>query len=264
MIFEAIFASIIVALASIAGVLFFGHDKRLVGKERFIVPVAVGVFLSLVLFELIPETVAVSEYGGIVVAAGFIAFYLLSALLHNHYHHKAEDEHCHRKSAAILILIGDAVHNLADGFVLGAAFLADPAIGIAVSIGLILHEVPQEIVEFGVLLRAGYTRTQAVVRNLLSASTVVVGTLIVLLVSEHAGDSVWLFTGFAAGNLLYLATSELLPRVHENLKNYKTIWHSVIAIIAGFIIMTALLEWTHSQFSEDIHGHDTEHVATQQ
>lgn len=250
MILEALLASFGIAIISLIGVFFFGHDKRLAGIERFVIPVAVGVFLSLVLYELIPETIeAAPKIGGIVVAIGFIFFYILSSVLHKRFHN-AEDENCDDKGAAALILIGDTIHNLADGFILGGAFLIDPTIGIATAFGLALHEIPQEIVEFGVLIRAGYTRTQAALLNLLSATSVIVGTLIIIFIAKQAHDYVWVLTGFAAGNLLFLAASDLLPRIHGSLKNYGSIWHSIIAIVLGFSIMTGVITWTHDAFGD--------------
>ncbi|HEY0964496.1 MAG TPA: ZIP family metal transporter [Candidatus Paceibacterota bacterium] len=257
---EALIAAAAIAAISLIGVLFFGHDKRLIGIERFVIPVAVGVFLSLVLYELIPETLeAAPGIGGIVVAIGFLSFYILSNILHKRFHH-LEAEECDRKGAAMLLLIGDSIHNLADGFILGGAFLIDPAVGVATAIGLALHEIPQEIVEFGVLLRAGYTRKEAAVRNLISASSVIVGTLLILAVAEQADEYVWVFTGFAAGNLLFLAATDLLPRIHGNLKNYGSIWHSTVAVILGFVLMTAVVTWTHEQFG---HGHEEQPTAVE-
>jgi zinc and cadmium transporter len=260
MIFEAIGVSLLVALISVVGVVAFGHDKRLIGVERFVVPVAVGVFLSLVLSELIPETIEASpEWGAAVVMVGFLAFYILAHKLHQKYHHEADD--CDRKGAAALVLVGDGVHNFADGIVLGSAFLIDPSVGVATAIGLALHEVPQEIVEFGILLRAGYTRLQAVLLNLLSASSVVLGTVVVVLLSEHVAEYVWILVGLAAGNLLFLAASDLLPRIHGNLTHYRSIWYSALSILIGFLMMSFVLEWAHGHMSDELHshGHDQEH-----
>lgn len=257
MLFDALVASLFVAGASIVGVLFFGHDRRLIGAEKYVVPIAVGVFLSLVLYELIPETLlSAPQWGGIAVAAGFISFYILANLLHKRYH-KMEAEDCDRKGAAMLLLIGDAIHNVADGFVLGGAFLIDPAVGVATAIGLALHEIPQEIVEFGVLIRAGYTRLQAVLYNFISASSIFIGTILIMTVAEHAHEYIWVFTGIAAGNLLFLAASDLLPRIHGNLKNYGSIWNSSLSIIIGFTVMTVVLTWTHQYFG---HEHENEHA----
>lgn len=258
MIIDALLAAGLVALASLVGVLFFGHDSKLIGAERYVVPVAVGVFLSLVLYELIPETLLQApQWGGIAVAAGFIGFYVLANVLHKHYHQKEEAD-CDRKGAAMLLLIGDAVHNMADGVILGGAFLIDPAVGIATAIGLALHEIPQEIVEFGVLLRAGHTRMRALMYNFISASSIFVGTLLIVLVAEHGEEYIWILTGIAAGNLLFLAASDLLPRVHGNLKNYGSIWNSALSILVGFTVMTIVITWTHEEFG---HGHDHGHEA---
>ncbi len=259
MLIDAIIASLLVAAASLIGALFFGNSSTVAKSERYLIPLTVGVFLSLVLFELIPETLLTApELGGVAVMLGFVGFYILSNVLHKHFHGKnAED--CDKKSAAALILIGDAVHNLADGFILGGAFLVDPAVGVAVAFGLALHEIPQEIVEFGVLMRAGYSRTEAMLRNLLSASSIVIGTVIIILIAEHADEYVWILTGFAAGNLLFLAASDLLPRIHGSLKEYGGINTAAAAIILGFAVMSGVIHYTHETFGhgheEDEHGH---------
>lgn len=258
MVLEAIGASILVAVISLVGVFFFGNHKYFLGAGKYVAPLAVGVFLSLVLFELIPDTLALSPvYGGISVALGFILFYILSGFLHRKYHCR-EDEDCDRKGAAMLLLIGDAVHNVADGVILGGAFLIDPTVGVATAIGLALHEIPQEIVEFGVLVRAGHTKLRAAMYNLLSASSIIVGTVLILLIAEHAEDYIWLLTGIAAGNLLFLAASDLLPRIHGDLKHYGSIWKSALAIVIGFAVMTSVLIWTHQEFGHG-HSHEEDH-----
>lgn len=253
MFFAALGVAVLIALVSLVGALFFGDSRRLIGFQRYVVPIAVGVFLSLILFELIPETLELSpNYGMFSVALGFIAFYILANILHKKYH-DYEDEDCDKKGAALLLLIGDAIHNMADGLILGSAFLLDPAVGVAVAIGLALHEIPQEIVEFGVLVRAGYTRMKAVLLNLLSASSIIIGTLVIFVVAEQGSEYVWILTGIAAGNLLFLATSELLPRIHGNLEHYGNIWRSATSITLGFVIMTSILVWTDEHFG---HGHE--------
>ncbi|MEX0935175.1 MAG: ZIP family metal transporter [Candidatus Paceibacterota bacterium] len=255
MILEPILAAVGIALVSLTGVLFFGSNKQLMRIQKYVIPVAVGVFLSLILFELIPETLVLSpEYGGIAIAVGFIGFYILSSMLHEWYHH-LEEEDCDRRGAAVLLLIGDAIHNAADGVILGGAFLVDPTIGIAAAIGIALHEAPQEVVEFGVLVRAGFSRTKAALYNLISASSVILGTIITIALATHAEEYIWLLTGIAAGNLLFLAASDLLPRVHGDLKNYGSVWKSATLITLGFIFMTGILMWTHEYFG---HGHEQE------
>ena len=182
MFIEAVLAAVAVAFLSLIGVFIFGNRGHLAGTNRFIVPVAMGVFLGVVFFELIPETLeAGGEYGSLAIVAGFLSFYLLSYLLHTYHHH--HDAHCDTgdcedRAGASLLLVGDAVHNLADGIVIASAFLINPAVGIATTIGIALHEIPQEIVEYGVLLKAGYTKGKAALLNLISASTVVIGVVL--------------------------------------------------------------------------------------
>jgi len=256
MILDALLAALLVTIISLVGVFFFGDNKRLIGIQKYVIPVAVGVFLSLILFELIPETLELSpDWGGIAVGLGFIAFYILANVLHKKFHDQDADN-CDQKGAAVLLLIGDAIHNVADGIILGGAFLINPTIGIAAAIGIALHELPQEIVEFGVLVRAGYSRTRAALYNLISASSIFVGTLFIMLAAEYGEQYIWIFTGLAAGNLLYLAASDLLPRIHGGVERYGTIWNSALSIILGFAVMTGVLTWTHENFGHgDAHDH---------
>lgn len=258
MIIEAFGAALSIAVFSLAGALFFGNNKKLLGVQKYFIPAAVGVFLSLILFELLPETFTASpEYGAYIVFAGFVAFYALTHILHKYFHEK-DAENCGKKSSAILVLIGDGVHNIADGILLGSAFLVNPALGFATAAGLALHEVPQEIVEFGVLVRAGYSRIQALLLNFISASSIFIGLIFVLFAAERFENSIWVFSGIAAGGLLFLAASELLPRTHGSLKNYGSIVKSAVVIILGFILMSAIITWSHEAF-EVHHDHAEEH-----
>jgi zinc and cadmium transporter len=248
MITDALVAASLVAITSLIGAFVFGSKDTIARSERFFIPLAVGVFLSLALFELIPETLTVApEFGGVAVMAGFVGFYVLSNILHKRYHHLESNE-CDKRGAAALILTGDAIHNLADGFILGGAFLVDPTVGVTVAFGLAIHEIPQEIVEFGVLLRAGYSKTEAALRNLLSASSIILGTIIILFVAEHADEYVWVLTGIAAGNLLYLAASDLLPRIHGTLREYGGMNQAALLIVVGFIVMSSIITWTDQSF----------------
>ena len=262
--FDALLASVAVALASLIGVVFFGHDKRLIGIERYVIPAAVGVFFSLILFELLPSALAGShEYGAILVFLGFISFYFGAHYLHKRFHDYGVED-CDRKASAMLLLVGDTFHNVADGFILGTTFVINPALGIATTFGILLHKLPQEIVAFGVFIRAGYTRKQAAYFNLLTGAGVILGTMIVVLISVHAGEYLWVFMAIAAGNLLFLAAHELLPNIHGNLSSYGSISKTVLSVIAGFVLMSLILTWSHEQYGHqleaDTHAHEDSHA----
>lgn len=243
---DALVASGGVALVSVIGVFFFGGNS-LSRLTSFILPVAVGTFLSVVFFELIPEAIEISEvWGSVGVATGFLFFYLLSHLIRTYHHH--HDEECHEedtRSGALLMLLGDAVHNISDGIVIGAAFLISPITGIVATIGIVLHEVPQEIAEFGVLLHAGYTKTQAAIYNFLSATSIVIGTAMAILFSSYITDALGILLGIAAGNLLYIAASDILPGLRQDHHTRGTFWKSFTATVAGMAVMAAILLSSH-------------------
>lgn len=258
MFFEPIIAAIIVALLSLTGVFLFGSRGHITGTHRFIIPLAIGVFLGVVFFELIPETLeSGGESGSLPIALGFIGFFLLSQILHTYHHHhgdNCENDGCEDKVGASLLLVGDSVHNLADGIVIASAFLINPAVGIATTIGIALHEIPQEIVEFAILLKAGYSKGKAAFYNFLSASTVIVGVAITILLANTFGNYIWILTGLAAGNLLYIAASDLLPDLQEVSRQHGTTWQPFVAMLVGLLGIMFILNLTHTLFSEEEHA----------
>ncbi len=245
-----------VALCSMVGALFFGNKAASETLERFVAPLAVGVFFALIFYGLIPEVLeAAPHVGGVGIAIGFLLTYVLAYFIHKRIHHHA-GELCERKEAAILILIGDAFHNFADGVVIGGAFLVSPEVGLITAVAVAFHEIPQEIVEFGVFVRAGYTVRRALLLNLLSASTVIVGAVLTAVFAATLAPFVWVLSAFAAGNLLYVAASELLPRLHSSHKQYGGFWPALLAIVLGFTVMVGVVYVAHEQIG---HGHDESH-----
>lgn len=257
--FDVVLATSAVALLSIVGVLFFGSDKRLVGLERYVVPTAVGVFLALVLTELVPETLHEAPlFGPLTIGLSFILVYALAHRLH-HYLHTRAHEHNEKREAALLILFGDAFHNFADGVVIAGGFFVSPEVGFITAAAIAVHELPQEIVEFGVLIRAGYTRTQAVLRNVLSASTVVLGGLFALGLAQVLADWLWVLTAFVAGNLLYVAASELLPRLHGSKQQYDSLAGILVAMLLGYGVTAGAIVWSHEYvLPAGVHDHGHE------
>ena len=108
------------------------------------------------------------------------------------------------------MLIGDGLHNLLDGIIIGASFLISPEVGIASTIAIALHEIPQEIGDFAILLHAGYSKKKALVFNFVSALSAVVGLIIVFLLADVEGLTPVL-SALAAGGFIYIAGSDLVP-----------------------------------------------------
>lgn len=255
MLLYMLLASFGVSLLSLIGIFFFRKNADENSTNRFILPTAVGVFLGVVFFELIPETFEASHTGGpIALTVGFLGFYLLSHVLNTfHHHHNEPDDHC-VKSGARMLLIGDAIHNIADGVVIASAFMLDPTIGILTTIGIALHEVPQEIAEYGVLIRSGYTRAKALSYNFLSALSVVIGTLVTYFFATSFESYVFVLTGIAAGNLLYIATTDLIPELRESHRDHFA--KTFVATLIGLVTVACLVTITHEYFGE----HEEDHV----
>lgn len=241
----ALFSAFIIASLSIVSALFFGKRERVINSHHFILPVAVGTFLGIVFFELIPETLEAShDWGPIVILAGFFGFYLLSHVLDTYHHHHAHAQDACAHNSARMLLVGDGIHNLADGIVIGSAFILNPIAGVLTTIGIALHEIPQEIAEFGILMRSGCTRTQAIFYNFLSASSVFVGVLVAFAFFTIAEQYLFILTGVAAGNLLYIASSDLIPELRQSHKNH--FMKTFFATLLGTCAIAILITYTHT------------------
>lgn len=242
--FEALIASGVVALVSLTGVFIFKDKGHLAGAHRFILPLAVGVFLGIVFLELLPETLELSpEYGAFAVLFGFLGFYLLSHLLATFHHHHHNDTDACEKNGARMLLLGDTVHNVADGVVIATAFLISPILGVITTLGVILHELPQEIAEFGVLMHAGYGKQTAALLNFLSALGVVLGVLLTIALTTFVSEFIWVITGIAAGNLLYIATSDFIPELRE--KHRRHFYQTFLMTILGVLVIALMVSASH-------------------
>lgn len=253
----ALIAAILVALCSVLGAFIFGTSFISKSIHRYVLPFAIGVFLGVVLIELIPETLELApERGPFVILVGFLGFYLLSHFLRTyHHHHTDHGDEC-VGSGAKLLLIGDAIHNVADGVVIASAFLVNPAIGVATTVAIALHEIPQEIAEYGVLVHSGYSRVRAALYNLLSASSIVLGVIALMLIHEHFTEWLFIFIGLAAGNLLYIASADLLPELRSSHAGH--FWQAFISTVLGVVLIASVITLAHEYGEEALHGEEGE------
>ncbi len=242
-------ATLSIALLSLVGSFFFNTKDTANKTHTFVLPVAVGVFLGVVFFELLPETYEASHvWGPVAIACGFFGFYILSHMLHTFHHHHAHDEDSCVGTGGKMLLIGDAIHNVADGVVIASAFMVNPLAGVVTTVGIALHEIPQEIAEFGVLLRSGYSRQKARVLNFISATSVFVGALFTYFFAQTTEGYVFVLTGIAAGNLLYIASADLIPELRESHKEHFAA--TLVATLAGFVLIGGLISYTHENLPE--------------
>jgi len=213
--FAIITFGIIMALISQVGIVTLAiPERRLMHLLPLLVALASGSLIGGALFHMIPE--AVDSMGNhlplyLWIAAGFITFLVLEQLLMWHHCHKAPSEHT--RPIGYLILVADGLHNLIGGIAIGALFIADVGLGITAWTAAAVHEVPQELGDFGVLVHGGWSVRRALIYNLISGLTFVVGGLVAYRIS--AGASVDFLVPFAAGNFLYIGAADLIPEFKE-------------------------------------------------
>jgi zinc and cadmium transporter len=178
---------------------------------------SVGVLLGVAFLSLLPEAFEGSVDAHMsfsVVLAGILAFFLLEkAALWRHGHEPGD--HATRKPSGMLILVGDAFHNFVDGVLIAAAFLTDFKLGITTTLAIMAHEIPQEVGDFTVLLKAGYSRRRALLLNLASSLTSVAGGIIGYFMLEGAQAMVQYALLLAASSFIYIAVADLIPDMHR-------------------------------------------------
>lgn len=181
---------------------------------HYFISFAVGTLLGAVFFEILPESLEYGEAEKIFLwtFAGFVIFFVLERFLFWYHCHEG---HCDVHAAGYLMLTGDAVHNFIDGIIIALAFIADIRLGIATSIAVIIHEIPQEFSDFLVMLGAGFPRGKALVYNFLIALTTIAGAILTYYLSDYITGFIGVALGLVAGNFIYIAASDLVPILHS-------------------------------------------------
>lgn len=169
--------------------------------------------------HLLPE--AAEKFGNdsvyLAVVVAFVFFFLVEKFLHWRHCHK---EHCEIHTFGYLNLLGDGLHNFIDGLIIAAAFMTDIRLGFIVAATVALHEIPQEIGDFGVLLYAGFKKWRAVIFNFIAASTIIFGGIIGYLLSFYVEKITIYLLPVAAGGFIYIAAADLLPELKKE-TNFK-------------------------------------------
>lgn len=196
-------------------------DKHLGKILLLFMSLSGGVLLGTAFLHMLPEA---SEYypPDVVfpgVLASFIVFYIIEKIVHWRHCH---DINCKEHSFGYVNLIGDAMHNVIDGIIIGGTFAQSIPLGIATTITIILHELPKEISDFGILLYAGFTRRKALMANLSVGLVAVIGGIAGYTLSEHIKGFVGYLLLFAAGGFLYIAASDLIPEMRKETAHKKS------------------------------------------
>lgn len=249
-----IISAIVVSLVSVIAILPLMFKKKI--PERlllFLLSISVGVLLAIVFVDFVPELLAHSYTIGTVlyIIGGFLLMFIIEKFVHSHHHHHGKHIHhhdhghdhdveCHVHGHAYhlapLNLIGEGFHNFIDGLVIAGSYAVSIPLGIGATISIVLHEIPMEVADFGILLYAGLSKTKALVFNLLSALTAIAGVVVGMVLIDKISAASGIILAIATGNFLYIAASSLVPQLHRHHSLKDSIMH-VIAIMLGVAII---------------------------
>ncbi len=240
--FYTVGSLILVSSISLIGVFFLSLQKKILKKLLiFFVSFAVGGLLGDAFIHLIPE--AFEKLGSnlttsLLILAGIFIFFSLEKFIRwRHCHIPTSEEHTH--PLATMNLIGDAVHNLIDGMLIGASYIVSIPLGISTTIAIVLHEIPQEIGEFGVLLHSGMSAKKALFLNFLSGIFAVFGGALAILISSRSENCAIYLLPITAGGFIYIASSDLMPELQHETKISSSVYQ-FISILSGIAILALL------------------------
>jgi zinc and cadmium transporter len=241
--------SLLGGVLGLVGGLFLLYQKNLSSLlEKNAIPYAAGVLITVALLGLLPEAIEhVGDAGYWIIFASFLGAYFFEKMFLSIHHHGG-DHHHHSAStsnaAVWFVLLGDTIHNFIDGVAIGASFLINPALGTLTAFSTFLHEVPHEIGDFGVLLKAGWQKKNIVLVNLLSALVTVIGTFSALLFAENE-TLLGSLMAISAGVFLYLGTIDFLPHALSEKNNKRAGLLPLILGIGTMLISLYLSPHTH-------------------
>jgi len=204
----------------------------------WLISYAVGTLIGVALLGLVPESLSElpARPAMLTMAVGILAFFLLEKwVLWRHCH---DDEACHvHNTAASLVIVGDAFHTFVDGAVIAAAVLTSIPLGLTTALAVAAHEIPQEVGDVAILLRAGYSRLRAFTLNVLAGAGGILGAIAMVIAGSALPSLLPYVLAFAAVNFLYVAMADLIPDLHRGGAGGA---RQVLLISAGIVTITLL------------------------
>ncbi len=239
----ALISVIAVSLISLVGIFTLSiKAERLRKLLLYMVSFSAGALFGDAFIHLLPQIVKEVGFGievSIYLLMGIIVSFVIEKIIQwRHCHMPEGKDHAH--PFAMMNLFGDAVHNFIDGLLIGASYLASIPVGIATTLAIVFHEIPQEIGDFGVLLHGGFTSKKALLYNFFTGLTAVFGTIVALLISTRIEHLTTILIPFAAGAFIYIAGSDLIPELHKEVEAKKSLLQ-LLTFVFGVLVMLSLL-----------------------
>ncbi len=243
---------LVVSLISLIGAITLYFRQELLRKILlFLVSFSAGALLGDVFLHLVPELFEEAEsiaYVSMLILCGIIVFFVLEKFIHWFHRHEYthwllpphEDQKEQVHPMALTNLIGDSLHNFIDGMIIAGSFLISVPVGIATTLAVVFHEIPQEIGNFGVLVHAGMSRGRALWFNFLSAVTAIIGAVIVLFIGTEVTLFLTAIVALTIGGFIYIAGSDLIPELHKEQSTKNSIYQ-IIFFLLGIGTMALLL-----------------------
>jgi len=223
-------------IAFIGALTLFLKEKWLDKILLILVSFSAGALLGGAFLHLLPETIVkigIDESSifkmFLYLLLGFCIFFILEQFIS--WRHQHTRKHSKIMPFSYLILISDGIHNFIDGLIIAASFVISFPIGIVTALAVALHEIPQEIGDYGVLVYGGFKRIKALFWNYFSAVTVVFGGIAGWLISERIGEAIIYLLPFAAGNFIYIACSDLIPEIKHKENFRKSLVHFIVFLL---------------------------------
>lgn len=232
-------------LSLLGGLLLITRPKFANSISHLLSSFAAGALLGTAFFDLLPESIHESTpeavFTGVLV--GILVFFLIERFLHWSHHHSSDLEIIKGKPVVSLIVVGDTIHNFIDGIAIAATFLVSIPLGIVTAIAVGAHEIPQEIGDFGILLKEKVRRKKIIMINVFSALASILGAILMFTFRDAGASIIPVVLPITAGFFIYIALSDLIPEIHhENRKGFavKETAMLILGVVTIYVVITVL------------------------
>jgi len=236
-------STFIVSLISLVGILALAIKDKLLHKILFgLIGFSAGALIGGAFLHILPEalekTNSISVFYYLIL--GIVLFFMMERYFY--WRHCHEEGACDVHAFTYLNLIGDGFHNFVDGMVIAASFIVSVKLGIATTLAVILHEIPQELGDFAVLVHGGFTKKKALLCNFVSALMAMIGAIAAYFITDIAAGFANFILPVTAGGFIYIATSDLIPEIHKE-KDLKRSTSAFIAFLFGIAFMALVKQF---------------------
>lgn len=236
---------LVVSLISFIGVLTLSINSAKLKKFLiYLISFSAGTLFGDAFLHLLPELVEESGFStqlGLSIIGGLILFFILEKIIHWRHCHGDVSEENHIHPFAYTNLVGDGVHNFLDGIIIVASYFVSVPAGIATTLAVVLHEIPQEIGDFGVLIHGGFSKAKALFLNFVSAFFAIIGAILTLLLQNQIAGLETYLVPIAIGGFIYIAGSDIIPELHKHSDKISKSILQLIAFVLGVAVMYGLL-----------------------